>query len=379
MSGAGHPVARIELHRFSNFLPAVLHPAWFPGLPQDENRCTLVRVVTTDGVEGWSTIPAFSREHTGLGDLIGPELIGEDATDIHLVQQRLREISYIGWRNWWIEPAFWDIKAKIAGQPLWRLLGGEDPGPIALYASSAEVRSPEARIEEVEARISEGFGMVKLRIHEDEEADRRQISRVADAVGERVRIAVDANQGWRVSAIADAPRWDLDRALRTAELCSEVGVEWLEEPLPMDAYDRLCELRSRSTVPIAGGELHTTGANELAMMLERGCYDIFQPDALYTGGIAQTIRIARRCTELGLGFSPTTWSNGLGLAINLHLLVASGQAGDTPLEFPLDPPAWVPETRDPMLTSPIEHDGGTLRPPTDPGLGVTVDRRAVRR
>lgn len=83
--------------------------------------------------------------------------------------------------------------------------------------------------------------MVKLRVHEDEEGDHTQIREVAAAVGDRVRLAVDADQGWRVAAIADAPRWDLDRALRTAEVCAEAGIKWLEEPLPMDAYDRLCE------------------------------------------------------------------------------------------------------------------------------------------
>lgn len=379
MAGDGHPVARIELHDFSAFLPEVLHPAWYPGLPQDENRCTLVRIVTDDGVEGWSAIPAISHEHRGLGDLLGPEFIGEDATDIHLVQQRLREIAYLGWRNWWIEPAFWEIKAKVAGVPLWQLLGGAAPGPVQLYASAAEVREPDALAGAVEARIDEGFGMVKIRVHRDEETDRRTIARVAEVVGARARVAVDANQGWRVSSVADAPRWDLERALRTAELCGEHGVAWLEEPLAMDAYADLCTLRSRSPVPIAGGELHTSGEVELSMMLERGCYDIYQPDVLYTGGIAQNLRFARACRERGAVFSPTTWSNGIGLAMNLHVFAASGYAADQPLEYPLDPPAWVPETRDAMLAAPIHHDHGRLRLPSAPGLGIEVDRRAVRR
>ena len=89
-------IARIELFHFSSPLPATFRPSWIPGFPQNENRCTLVRVVTADGVEGWSAGPAIGKERAGLGDLLGPYLIGEDATDIAMIQQRLREMSYLG-------------------------------------------------------------------------------------------------------------------------------------------------------------------------------------------------------------------------------------------------------------------------------------------
>ena len=92
-------VARVELYHFSSPLPAPFHPSWIPGFPQTENRATLVRVVTEDGIEGWSAGPAIGRERAGLGGLLGPYLIGEDALDIDLIQQRLREMSYLGWRN----------------------------------------------------------------------------------------------------------------------------------------------------------------------------------------------------------------------------------------------------------------------------------------
>ncbi len=129
-------VARVELHHFSAPLPATFRPSWIPGFPQNENRATLVRIVTDDGVEGWSAGPAIGKEREGLGQLLGPYLIGEDATDIDLIQQRLREMSYLGWRNWWIEPAFWDINGKIAGKPVYKLLGGRARKSIDVYAST---------------------------------------------------------------------------------------------------------------------------------------------------------------------------------------------------------------------------------------------------
>ncbi len=372
-------VARVELYHVAVPLPATFRPAWIPGMPSNENRFTLVRIVTDDGVEGWSAGPAIGRERAGLGDLLGPYLLGEDASDIGLVQQRLREISYLGWRNWWVEPAFWDIKGKLEGLAACQLLGGE-PCTVRLYASTGEVKDPEARIEEVLARHEEGFATVKLRVHDDNEtADIRHVTEVAAAAGDRVALAVDANQGWRVTIVADAPRWDLERAKRFADGCAEAGVAWIEEPLAMDGYDDLAALTEYSRVPIAGGELHSSGLPELEMMIDRRCYDIFQPDAIFTGGIAQTIEVARRCRERGLAYSPHTWTNGIGFAVNLQLFAASGFAAERELEYPLAPPGWTVAARDGILEQPFEHDRGTLETPTAPGLGFTIDRRALAR
>jgi D-galactarolactone cycloisomerase len=375
---SGTRVARVDLWHFAAPLPATFRPSWIPGFPQNENRATLLRVTTEDGVQGWSAGPALGRERSGLGDLLGPYVIGEDATDIDLIQQRLREMSYLGWRNWWIEPAFWDIKGKIAGKPVCELLGGR-PREVALYASSGEVRSPAARIAEAEARYEEGFRALKIRVHEDEDRDVRQVRETAAAIGGRMKLGVDANQAWRVTAVAEAPLWDLERAKRFADVCAEHGVAWLEEPLPMDDYDSLSALSDYSKVPVAGGELHTGAYPELKMMIERRCYSIFQPDAMFTGGIAQTMKIIELSRARGLTYTPHTWTNGVGFAVNLHLMAASGFAEDKELEYPLDPPGWIPEARDAMLEEPFLHERGVLQMTTRPGLGFEIDRNALRK
>jgi L-alanine-DL-glutamate epimerase-like enolase superfamily enzyme len=379
MSPKTSRVARVELFHVAIPLPATFRPAWIPGMPANENRFTLIRVTTDDGVEGYSAGPAIGRERAGLGDVLGPYLLGEDATDIALIQQRLREISYLGWRNWWIEPAFWDIKGKIEGKPVCELLGGA-PCSVRLYASTGEVKEPEERIEEVEARLAEGFTTVKLRVHDfDEAVDIRQVTETARAVGDRVRIAVDANQGWRVTIVGDSPLWDLERAKRFADACAAAGVAWIEEPLAMDGYEDLSALTEYSRVPIAGGELHSSGLPELRTMIERRCYDIFQPDALFTGGIAQTWEVIGLCRKHGLAYSPHTWTNGIGFAVNLQLFAASGFADTHQLEYPLAPPGWTVAARDGILEEPFNHHRGTLETPTSPGLGFAIDRRALAR
>ena len=379
MSTTANRVAKVELFHVAVPLPATFRPAWIPGMPSNENRFTLVKITTDDGVEGWSAGPAIGRERAGLGDVLGPYLLGEDATDINLIQQRLREISYLGWRNWWIEPAFWDIKGKIEGKPVCELLGGI-PCTVRLYASTGEVKTPEERIQEVEARLAEGFKTVKLRVHDsDETVDIAHVVETAKAFGDRVKLAVDANQGWRVTIIGDSPKWNLERAKRFSDACAEADIAWIEEPLAMDGYDELTELTAYSSVPIAGGELHSSGLPELEMMIQRRCYDVFQPDAMFTGGIAQTIEVARLCREHGLGYSPHTWTNGIGFAVNLQLFAASGFAGERELEYPLAPPGWTVEARDGILEKAFHHDLGQLETPTSPGLGFDIDRRALSR
>ena len=371
-------VARIDLYHYSSPLPGTFRPSWIPGFPQNHNRATLLRVTTTNGVQGWSAGPAIAKERAGLGQLIGPYLIGEDAEDIALIQQRLREINYLGWRNWWIEPAFWDIKGKLAGQPACTLLGGA-PRTVNLYASTGEIKEPARLVDDALARFDEGFRSIKIRVHEDEARDAEKVRAVAEAVGDRMTIGVDANQAWRVTAVADAPLWDLERAKRFADVCADHGIAWIEEPLAMDAYDDLAQLTEYSKVPIAGGELHTSALAELKMMIERNCYSIFQPDAMFTGGIAQTMEVIRLCRAHGLTYTPHTWTNGVGFAVNLQLMAASGFADEKDLEYPLDPPGWVPEARDSMLTEPFVHEKGTLRVPEKPGLGIEIDAGALRK
>ena len=372
-------ISRIELYHVAVPLPATFYPSWIPGFPQTKNSFTLIKIVTDDGVEGYAAGSAMGRERAGLGELLGPYLLGEEATDVDLIQQRLREVGYLGWRNWWVEPAIWDIKGKLAGKPVCELLGGK-PVTVRAYASTGEVKSGPERIAEAEARYDEGFRTIKLRVHSfDEAEDIAQVEETAKAVGSKMKIGVDANQAWRVTVVGDAPRWDLARAKRFADACADCGVAWIKEPLPMDAYEDLSALAAYSKVPISGGELHTSGLPELKMMIERRCYDIFQPDATFTGGIAQAMEVIRLCRQHGLKYSPHTWTNGIGFAVNLQLMAASGFAGEKELEYPINPPSWVVEARDGILAEPFHHVQGTIQTPATPGLGFEIDGRALRK
>jgi D-galactarolactone cycloisomerase len=369
-------IDRIELFHVAIPLPKPFYPAWIPGYPQTVNRFTLLRLTTDDGVQGLAAGVAFENEREGLGGLIGPYLIGLDPTAIDTVNQRLREVSFLGWRNYWMEAAFWDIRGKLEGKPVWALLGGKEAGRAQVYASTGEVHPPQQRAEEALQLREMGFQTVKLRVHSfDPAEDVAQIEAVRRAVGDSMNIGVDANQGWRVALVDDAPLWTLERAIDFSEACADLGVSWIEEPLDMHAYDEQAALCRRSKVPIAGGELNG-GWHEIKVMLEKGCLDIYQPDATMGGGISDAKRVLDACRERGLGYTPHTWTNGLGFVINLHVYAAGPRYH--PIEYPYEPPGWVPEARDGLLAEPIGVDpDGTVAVPDVPGLGIQLDEEKL--
>ncbi len=372
-------IDRIDLWHVAVPLPAPFHPAWIPGFTQSDNRFDLIRLTTRSSLEGWSAAPRMGRERAGLGALLGPYFLGERADDIANVRQRIREMGYLGWRCGWIEAACWDLVGKARGKPVYELLGGSG-GRVETYASSGEVRSGVGRAAEIEARLAEGFKAVKLRVHDDTLAeDCAQVREARAAVGDAPVLGVDANQGWRVAAIADAPTWDYERALAFCREAEERGFTWVEEPLPMDDYAGLARLRAATQVAVAGGELNSQGLPEFRTMLERGCLDWYQPDAVFAGGIAESWAIARHVAAAGAVYSPHTWTNGIGFAINLQLFAASPGRGTSRLEYPYDPPGWVPEGRDGLLVEPWLHRDGEIILPERPGLGFEIDRRALRR
>lgn len=374
-------ISRIELFNVSIPLEDPFYPSWIPGYPQTDSRFTLLKLVTDDGVTGWAAGNAFADERQGLGSLLGPYLIGLDPTDIGRVRQLLREASFLGWYNFWIEAACWDIKGKIEGKPVYYLLNPDLEEPVrraTVYASSGSIKSVAERLDYLDLIRSMGFGGTKLRVHDFDIRDDLAIVEAARKhVGDDFTIGVDANQGWRVTLIEDAPLWDLERATEFARACEDFDVEWLEEPLDMHAYDDLAELRRRTRVKIAGCELNI-GWQEAKIFLEKGSFDIYQPDATFCGGLGTSKKVAEACLAKDLEFTPHTWTNGVGFMVNLHAFAAFPKR--RMLEYPFEPPGWVPKFRDGILEEPIAVDSdGTIAVPQEPGLGIHIDRKKLKR
>ncbi len=173
------------------------------------------------------------------------------------------------------------------------------------------------------------------------------------------------------------PRWDVATAAQCARRLEELGVYWLEEPLRTDDVDGYAALRAHTSVRIAAGEL-VRQPHEARDLVVRGQVDVIQADVLFVGGIGGCRRIAAVADLHGRGWSPHTWSNGLGFLANLHAAIAFSTVPY--VEVPFDPPAWTPDRRDWLLPAPIEIAAdGTISPPPGPGLGVDVDLDSLER
>jgi len=372
-------VERVELFHVSVPLDKPFFPSWIPGYPQTHNRFTLIRVFTDDGLVGESAGNAFSFERQGLGDLIGGFLIGTRADDITVVRQRLREASYLGWRNWWIEAAFWDLRGKLEGKPVYQLLQlkPEVVTEAPVYASSGEIRDFAGRKPYLDLIRRMGFKAVKIRVKDPQRKDDVTILREARReLGDDFVIGVDANQGWPVSLIDPTPIWDYDYALRFAQQCDELGIAWIEEPLDMHDWEGMAKLRQAVKTPIAGAEL-LGDWHEVRAVMEHECLDYYQPDNVFCGGYTTALKIMDECRRRKLQYSPHTWSNGIGLIINLHAFVAWEKRKH--LEYPFEPPGWLPVYREGIIP-PIEvNPNGTIDVPQTPGLGLRIDDKLLRK
>lgn len=339
--------------------------AWDPE-PRTFHEATVVLVHSDDGVAGIASGGDKLPDRALLERL----LIGLDPMRTEAVREICETVDFHGGRPWAVEIAVWDLVGKALGEPVWKLLGGRSESLLA-YASSGELVSQEERAERCLALAERGVRAVKIRFHgADWRDDVAVVERVRAAVGDRLQIMVDANQGWRMPGNRER-RWDVATAIQCARALEELGVYWLEEPLRTDDVEGYAALRSATGIRIAAGEMVREAADARDLAL-RGLVDVVQADVLFVGGLGGCRRIAALCDLHGRSWSPHTWSNGVGLVANLHGALALSTVPY--VEVPYDPPAWSPARRDWLLREPLEiADDGTIAPPPGPGLGLELD------
>lgn len=284
--------------------------------------CAIVVIETDEGLVGIGEASAYGwplmiREWV---DWLAPELIGRDPLDPSIVPHpnglsRPYDAAVAG-----IDCALWDLRGKIAGQPTCRLLKAEALDRVRLYASSGcrydwRVR-PGQLIEEALEYADQGLTAMKFRLGTEWSWDGVTVDRFLGLVRE-LAAAVDG----RMDLMLDGNcRLTEEQATQIALELDRLGFAWFEEPIPrdqIDGYTRLCEAVE---MPITGGEGFTT-LEQFRAYLERGAYDIVQPDAGVCG-ITEAMRIAQMAWRYGVRLAPHSWHNGLMAMANAHLVAA---------------------------------------------------------
>ncbi len=282
--------------------------------------------------------------YVGRGEAAGVYYLGDDLAHMRSEAERVRaaieagagreELQSLlppgGARNA-LDCALWDLDAKAAGVPAWRLAGLEwlEPLPTTMTIGAD---APEAMAAIAAGRFGD-WPMLKLKFTGEADLDRARLAAVRAARPD-AWIGVDANQGYGLGDLPDLLR----------NLVAE-NVELLEQPLPRGHEDQLA--RVKRSIPFAADESVCTLAE-----VERapGCFDLVNIKLDKCGGLTEALAIARRCKELGLGVMV---GNMMGSSLSMAPSLVVGQLCDV---VDLDGPTFLANDREPG----IEYSDGRI-------------------
>jgi L-alanine-DL-glutamate epimerase-like enolase superfamily enzyme len=329
---------------------------------QGLREMVLCKVATADGIEGigvsffgGALTKALAVAVHDLGQLI----VGEDPRLTERCIDRMRAAAgscgpggIFTLALSAIDTALWDIRGKLAGLPVARLLGGHRD-TVPAYASGALHRLLTLKEVEAAARtlVERGWPSMKTQLalpgatSPDIEVERIRVVRAA--VGPEVQLMCDINQ-----------RWSVHQAIAIGHRVEEYGLHWLEDVTTADDYAGLARVTGALRTPIAGGE-YVYGIAPFRQLLEAGSVDIPMIDLVRVGGITQWIKVAGMAEAFNL---PVV--SHLIPEVHVHLIAAvpNGEIVE-----------YMPWTRA-LFSDPPLPVRGRMTVPDAPGLGLAFTR-----
>jgi len=333
-----------------------------------------VRVEDGDGQTGWGeswcNFPSVGAEHRArlINEMLAPMLAGRAVTHPSDVFEHLSAATSVlalqsgepgpfAQTIAGIDIALWDLFAKRAKTPLWRLLGGTS-GCMRVYASGI---NPTGSVGQAEAALRRGHRALKLKIGFDAGKDRANLHELRRLVGDGF-LAADVNQGW-----------SLEQALQLAPALEQFDLAWLEEPLRADRpWSEWRSLQKRLTIPLAGGE-NIAGHENFATALTEGALTVVQPDAAKWGGITGCLGVARDVLASKRYYCPHFLGGGIGLLASAHLLAASRGGGLLEMDCNDNP------LREDFCGAVADIKDGEIVLTDAPGLGIEPDIKAIEK
>jgi L-alanine-DL-glutamate epimerase-like enolase superfamily enzyme len=336
-----------------------------------------VRVTTDTGDVGWGQTSTYNADITAtiFHRQVAPWALGASAVDIDALVDRIEERehkfpgSYRCRAIAGLDTALWDLRGKLEGKPVVALLGGV-PKRLRAYASSMkrDISPDEEARRLVRLRDEKGFDAFKWRVaaecgHDVDEWPGRTeaiVPRVARALGNGTAKLVDANSGF-------SPR----RAIEVGRLLESEGVTHYEEPCPYWKLEETKQVSDVLDIDVTGGEQDWDLAT-WARMIDLHVVDVIQPDVMYMGGIARTLRVVKMAAEAGLPCTPHSANLSLVTICTMHLLGAIPNPGKY-LEFSIEGSDYYPWQEGLFLGNPFEIRNGCVTIPAEPGWGVEIN------
>ena len=365
-------ITKVEAIPLEAKLEKVVHRARQP-IPFTARRALLVRIQTDEGLvglgEGLTPVAPWAGAEI-VARLLSQLLIGRDPMDTNLIWKNLYEInSSRGYLRGYqmiaiaaVDMALWDLKGKILGQPVYKLLGGAMRESVPVYATGLMLeKDPSAIVDLAREYVERGLRGMKLKIGENVAQDLATARALREGLGPDIKLMVDANGGY-----------DFKTALRVAKQLEPLDIFWFEEPLKVEDPDGVAELRRRIPMYLAAGECEYTTTSFRDLLL-KGALDVCQPDVSRAGGITETRRIADLADTFNTYYAPHAWGGILCVTASIHLSMAMPNFLICELDQVTNP------LRDELATEPLDFRDGCLHVPDKPGLGVELDPDAMER
>ncbi len=342
--------------------------------PEDKpaRRSAFVRVWTDDGKVGLGEASPMQGGLASLGIIvhdIAPHLKGADPLDHAVIQDRLaHSLAKLGPDGALagalaaIDIALWDLKGKLLGQPIYKLLGGAWRTELPFYASIGEngqrsvdevLRVVETRLRDKPAAIKIRFDNGRVNLDGDIKGDIEKARAVRKLVGDDFPLAFDANNGFSVAG-----------AIRVGRALEELGFWWFEEPVQHYHVRQLGEVASKLDITVSAGEQTYTIAG-VADLIDAGVRMV-QPDIVKMGGITGMMRCAALTQAYGVELVPHQTQPTIGHLANMHVAAAQLHAVK-PVELN-DPSPRMHS----VFAHPLVPKNGLFHLPTVPGLGLEL-------
>ncbi len=338
--------------------------------------CILVRIRTSDGIEGIGESLAGGGVTLGVKAIIesvlAPMIVGYDPTQIGELYDRMYKGTIQSGRRGvmqmaiaGIDLALWDILGKTAGLAVHKLLGSTATsvkayGSCGFYEPGKDL---DGLGREMAAVRDRGYRAAKMKIGRGSLAeDVERVGVVRENIGAEAELMIDANN-----------QMTPHQAIRFARAVEQFDIAWFEEPTWTEDIAGAAFVRANISMPVAGYETETSLPGFKAL-IDAGCIDIAQPDVAWAGGITESHRISTYASACHLQVAPHNYGGAISGFANLNLLCAAERG----YAFEMD------QNPNPMRTElvtnwPLIDADGRIDAPQRPGLGFELDEEAVTR
>ena len=345
------------------------------------DRGVYVRVEATDGTVGWgeSSANGIRAVQAIINDLLVPQVVGKSPFDTEQLWEQmfwknvdLGSGGILTYAIAGVDCALWDLKAKLLGVPVHKLIGGKFRDSVPAYAGfrlkGGAVPVAEA-IEEAVKLAGKGFKRLKIRaqireynINPKDDPSLKYYTAVRKELPDSVDLFLDPNEGYTGF-----------RAIEVGRALQDMGMKFYESPCPNENLDDLATVVDALTIPVMAGEKCYTRWM-VKDLIEKGKPDIINTDFIKSGGITEGLKI---CHVAGLHHKPVVPHNTKpmqGSAATMQLLAAIPNCG--PMVEYID--ADLYKTICSIFDEGIEFKNGEMLLPKGNGLGLTINEKRAK-